>query len=107
MMTTQQVLSVYEAMAEITGSMVTACQHNDWARMAELERQYALQLERLCSEPVPALQGESRRNKVGCIGTILANDRKICEMTMPWLAQLASLMAGAAGERRLGAPSRR
>jgi flagellar protein FliT len=107
MMTTQQVLSVYETMVELTGKMVTACQQDDFALLAELEQHYAQQLARLRSEPLPALTGESRSNKVGYLGTILANDRKICEMTMPWLAHLASLMGGADGAPRGGAAGAR
>lgn len=102
MMTTQQVVSTYETMVTITGQMLEAASAADWDRLADLEKQCAAHVCVLKNnEPTQPLAGESRTRKVDAIRKMLADDRKIRDLTMPWMAQLSALMSNAGAERRL------
>jgi flagellar protein FliT len=102
MNTTQQILSVYEDMAELTGRMVTAAGNGDWDQLAELEGRCAAHVQMLkANEPVPPLTGPCRLKKVRIIQQILDDDRKIRDLTMPWMAKLSSMISSTGAERRL------
>ena len=102
MMTSQEVLSVYEAMLLITGQMVLASQHSDWDQLIALEQRCAAHVQHLkLSEPPLALQGEKRAKKIEIIRKMLDDDRKIRDLTMPRVAQLSALMHSVGAERRL------
>lgn len=92
MMTSTDVLSIYEKLAGLTGRMADAARSDDWESFGRLENQCALQAECLGHESVPALSGDSRMRKVDLLKAILANDRAIREVTDPWQAQLAGIM---------------
>lgn len=103
MMTIQQeVLSVYESMAELTGQMVDAASSSDWDRLVELESCCASHVENLRqSEAGVAFDGDYRVKKVALIKKLLADDRKIRDLTMPWMAQLSALINNTGTQRRL------
>lgn len=102
MMTSQEILSVYEAMVELTGQMLTASQDGDWARLDALEQRHSALVRRLnLRAAAPPLTGQSRVKKVEFIGKMLADDRKIRALSMPWMAQLSALMQGRGAEREL------
>ena len=102
MMTNQQVVSTYEAMVTITGQMLDAATASDWERLAELEKQCAAHVRVLkASEPAQPLVGEPRTRKIEAIRKMLADDRKIRDLTMPWMAQLSAMLGNAGAERRL------
>ena len=100
-MTTQQVLSTYEAMVQLTGQMLQAATDNDWDRLVDLEKQCAEHVKVLKANDLLPLEGEPRHRKVEAIRKMLDDDRKIRDLTMPWMAQLSALLSNAGAERRL------
>lgn len=102
MMTSQEIVATYEAMTQITEQMVVAASAGDWSRLVLLEQQCAGYVRALKdSEPPAALEGASRDKKVEAIRKMLADDRKIRDLTMPWMAKLAGLINSTGTERRL------
>jgi flagellar protein FliT len=102
MMTSQEVVSVYEAMVDITEQMVQAASASDWDRLVLLEQQCAGYVAQLKDNEQPvALVGASRERKVRAIRKMLDDDRKIRDLTMPWMAKLSALISNAGTERRL------
>jgi flagellar protein FliT len=102
MMTGQDIVSVYEAMVGITDQMLAAATDNDWDRLAQLELQCAACVRQLkTGGDGQPLAGQERVRKVDAIRRMLASDRKIRDLTQPWMARLSSMMNNNATERRL------
>lgn len=102
MMTSLEVVTVYEAMVGITEQMVQAAESNDWDRLVVLEQQCAAYTRQLKESATPqALAGDNRERKVKAIRQLLDDDRKIRDLTMPWMAQLSALISNNGVERRL------
>lgn len=102
MMTSQQVVSTYEAMVAITARMLDAASAADWDLLTELEKQCAAHVRVLkANEPTQPLVGEPRTRKIEAIRKMLADDRKIRDLTMPWMAQLSAMMNNAGAQNRL------
>jgi flagellar protein FliT len=102
MMTSQEVLSVYAAMADLTEQMVRAATLSDWDRLVALEKRVAghVQVLRERESPEP-MQGAEREQKIELIRQMLTADRKIRDLTMPWMAQLSKLINVTGTERRV------
>ena len=101
-MNSQEVLSLYESVADITDKMLAAARKRDWEEMVVLESRVASHVEELKSGEIPAaLTGEKRLRKVQIIQKILADDRQIRDITEPWMAELARLMNSSKTERKL------
>ncbi|MES2741311.1 MAG: flagellar protein FliT [Pseudomonadota bacterium] len=102
MMSAQEVLSVYQAMAELTEQMVTAAGQSDWDRLVLLEQHCARHVATLkAHEPAQALSGAGRQKKIDLIKKLLADDRAIRDLTAPWMTQLSALINNTGTERRL------
>lgn len=102
MMNSEEIISVYESVADITGQMLAAARSSDWERLAMLESRCASHVRTLeKGEPGSTLSGEMRERKLAIIQKILADDREIRNITEPWMAQLASLMNNTSTERKL------
>ncbi len=101
MMTSQEVVTVYEAMVGITDQMVRAAAASDWDRLVLLEQQCAACVRRLADSEQQALAGAARARKVDAIRKMLDDDRKIRDLTMPWMARLSGLISSTGTERRL------
>lgn len=102
MMTGQEVLSEYAAVADLTGQMLAAAEAGDWDQLALLERQCSLHVDVLKrGEAAVTLNPQGRQAKVDCIKRILADDRRIRDLTMPWMAQLSALINNSGTQRRL------
>lgn len=102
MMTSQEVLSLYESMVGLTEQMVAAASDSDWDRLVELETRCARCVETLReNEAATALPPDSRLRKVEYIKRLLADDRKIRDLTMPWMAQLSNMINSTGAQRRL------
>ena len=103
-MTSEQVISTYEKVSDITGMMLAAARSNDWDKLALLESDCAGEMRCLKErEAAVALSGELRDRKVAIIHQILANDREIRVLTSPWMEKLAALISSAGTERKLSA----
>jgi flagellar protein FliT len=89
-MTSNEVLSMYENIAGLTGKMANAAKAGDMESVARLEMQCALEAA-ACKTGVPALDGAPRLRKIDLLKQIMANDRAVREVTEPWT--LADVMA--------------
>lgn len=102
MMTIQDVLSVYAAMAELTEQMVQAATRSDWDALVLLEQRCAAQVQLLREqEPQQPMAGADRERKIELIRQMLKADRQIRDLTMPWMAQLSKLINSTGAERRV------
>jgi flagellar protein FliT len=102
MMTGQEVLSGYAAVADLTGQMLAAAEAGDWDHLVVLERECTAHIDTLKRlDAAVELNPSGRQAKIDCIRRILADDRKIRDLTMPWLAQLSALINNSGTQRRL------
>ena len=102
MMTIQDVLSVYAAMADLTEQMVQAASRSDWDALALLEQRCAAHVQALREQEVlQPMSGAERERKIELIRQMLNADRQIRDLTMPWMAQLSKLINSTGTERRV------
>lgn len=102
-MDTQEILSLYENVAEITDQMLSAARTGDWERLAALESHCSSQVEILkqndkSRQPLTPL---AREKKTRIIKKILDDDRQIRDITEPWMAQLSAMINSVGTERKL------
>ncbi|WP_337587208.1 flagellar protein FliT [Janthinobacterium fluminis] len=101
-MTNQQVLSTYEAMRALTQQMVAAAGDGAWDQLETLEQRVSVHVQALReNEESVRLEGPHRLQKIALIKQMLEDDRKIRDLTMPWMAQLSKLINNTGAERRL------
>ena len=101
-MSAPEVVSVYETMVGITERMLDAATANEWDRLAELEQECAVHARRLqANEGALPLAGQERQRKVAAIRRMLDADRRIRDLTTPWMAQLSALINNTSTERRV------
>ena len=104
MMNSDQVISLYETVSDLTGQMLKAAQSRDWENLATLESHCASHIQSLKNgEPIVALTGDTRARKVAIIHQILAHDREIRNLTTPWMAELSVLINSSGASRKLSA----
>jgi flagellar protein FliT len=102
MMTTNEVLSVYETMAELSRQMLEAATSSDWERLTQLESRCAGHVARLRDgEASTPFHGEQRVRKIALLKMLLDDDRKIRDLAMPKLAELSALISNTGTQRRL------
>ncbi len=102
MMTNHEVLTVYAEMADLTERMLDAATRSEWDQLVELEQRCAAHVRTLqAEEGQQPMVGEQRGRKVELIRKMLTADRKIRDITMPWMAQLSALINSTGTERRL------
>jgi flagellar protein FliT len=103
-MTSNEMLTTYESLSELTGTMLNAARDGEWDHLAALEqrcRSYVGSL--MQAVPVPLNENEQRA-KVAIIRTILQNDAKIRALTEPRLHELQQrLSMTRAGQRSVEA----
>lgn len=103
-MNSEQVISIYETVCDITGNMLAAAQSRDWEKLVELESRCASHVATLkAGEAVVPLNGPTRARKVEIINKILSHDRQIRDLTSPWMAELSALINSAGTSRKLTA----
>lgn len=102
MMDSQEVISLYETVADISDKMLAAARNGDWEELIALEAHCASHVATLkAGEPPAPLTGTVRERKVQIIQKILSDDREIRNITEPWMANLSNLMNSAGVERKL------
>lgn len=102
MMPSEEILSLYASMADITEQMLHAARAGDWDRVTALETHCASHVATLKNDEAPiALSGADRTRKVALIQQILADDREIRDIAQPWMANLSALMNSAGTEQKL------
>lgn len=92
LMNSNDVLSMYENIADLTNQMVVAARASDWDGLDKLENQGASAASAIIGVKVPALDGAPRMRKIDLLKMILANDREIRSVTEPWMTQSAAMM---------------
>jgi flagellar protein FliT len=90
-MTSNEVLTMYENIAGLTGKMAAAAQSGDWNGFDSLKAQCAVQASATATG-VPALEGSKRQRKIDLLKQIMANDRAVRDVTEPWMGQLDRVM---------------
>jgi flagellar protein FliT len=102
-MSGQEVVSVYEAMVGITDQMLAAATASDWDRLVQLEHQCAACVRQLnASEALnQPLGAPERAKKAHAIRRMLDSDRKIRDLTQPWMARLSAMISNKTVERRI------
>lgn len=101
-MTCDDILTVYETVADLTGQMLAAAGSNDWDQLVLLEKQCSDEVSILrANEGGLSLSGQARQRKVELIRKVLADDRRIRDLTMPWMAHLSKLIKNNGTQRRL------
>lgn len=91
-MTANEVLSMYENLAGLTGQMAKTAQAGDWNGFEQLNVEAKVQA-RAAETGVPALDGAKRLRKIDLLKQLMANDRAIRDVTDPWMGQLDRAMA--------------
>ncbi|MGI4719954.1 MAG: flagellar protein FliT [Janthinobacterium lividum] len=86
-MTSNDVLSMYDNLAGLTGQMKSAAQAGDWNGFDKLNVQASVAAGAAIGG-VPALDGAKRQRKIDLIKQLMANDRAIREVTEPWMGQV-------------------
>jgi flagellar protein FliT len=102
-MTSQEILTIYESVADITDRMLAAAREGDWEKLAALESDCSSRVDILRRNDAPRqpLSEEARAQKAKIIRKILADDREIRSITEPWMTQLAAMINSAGTERKL------
>lgn len=101
-MNSQELMSIYDKVADITHKMVDAAQSNDWELLAQLEANCNSHVQAIRDNDEPiTLVNKERAEKVRYINQILADDKKIRDIIYPRLAQLSELMQRSATQHKL------
>jgi flagellar protein FliT len=88
----QEIISIYEAVADLTGQMLNAARAGEWKHLTALENDCARHAQSLEeSERHALLSDELRARKVRIIQKILADDREIRDLAEPWMIQLQTV----------------
>jgi len=90
-MTSNDVLSMYENLAGLSGQMKGAAEAGDWNGFDRLNVQASVAAGAAIGG-VPALEGGMRQRKIDLIKQLMANDRAIRDVTEPWMGQLDRAM---------------
>jgi flagellar protein FliT len=91
------ILTLYEAMSEISTRMVMAARASDWTGLVALERDVAGLREKLDNGAFrPALSAEDRARKLALIRRILADDAEVRRHTEPWMESVRRFLGNTA-----------
>lgn len=101
-MSGEDVISMYQGLSDLSGQMLACAKDGDWEHLIELETRCAGQVQALRANEMQApLSGDCRARKVKIIHQIMANDRAIRDLAMPWMAELSRMLSSTGNERRL------
>lgn len=102
-MDNQEILAIYESVADITDQMLAAARTGDWEKLVALESRCSSQVAVLRQNDAPrqTLPPDVRQRKASIIRKILEDDRQIRDITTPWMAQLSAMIASTGTERKL------
>ncbi len=106
-MTSTEMLSTYEALSELTDTMLTAARQGEWDELATLEQRCRTHVGSLMQAAPVVLNESEQRAKVAIIRAILQNDAKIRALAEPRLHELQERIsmtrAGQRGMQAYGA----
>ena len=87
-MNSTEMLSTYESLSALTGSMLDAAEHGEWDHLVELEQRCKTYVGSLMEAAPVRLNETEQRARIAIIRTILQNDAKIRALTEPRLHEL-------------------
>lgn len=87
-MTSNEMLTTYESLSELTGTMLNAARQGEWDELAALEQRCRGYVGNLMQAAPVRLNETEQRAKVSIIRAILQNDAKIRALTEPRLHEL-------------------
>jgi len=99
-MSHEDILGIYESVADMTQLMLEAARQEDWDTLAVLEgkcRDYIHKMNTI--DKTKPLTGAALARKLSTVNKILADDREIRELTDPWMVKLAGMMQANGSER--------
>jgi flagellar protein FliT len=103
-MTSNEILTTYESLSELTDSMLDAARQGEWDDLAALEQRCQAYVGSLMQTEQVRLNENEQRAKVAIIRTILQNDARIRALAEPRLHELQQrLSLTRAGQRSVGA----
>ncbi len=90
----RNILSVYDDMLQVSHQMVEAAQRQDWDALNELEAVCATYVKQIqVAKRQTELGSHEIETKVAYLMKILADDRRIRDLSEPWMVELAKMMA--------------
>ena len=87
-MTSIEMLTTYESLSVLTGTMLSAATQGDWDQLAELEQRCQTYVGSLMKAVPVQLNEDEQRSKIAIIRAILQNDAKIRALSEPRLNEL-------------------
>lgn len=87
-MTSKEILTTYESLSELTGTMLNAARQGEWDDLATLEQRCRIYVGCLMQTAPAPLNENEQRTKIAIIRTILQNDAKIRALAEPRLNEL-------------------
>ena len=92
-MTSNEILSLYESVADNTGKMLAAAKTQNWEELTRLETNSAQYIQILRNtEELKPLSGADLEKKIASIKKILADDREIRNLVEPWMTKLSTML---------------
>jgi flagellar protein FliT len=91
-MTSNEMLTAYESLSELTGSMLNAATQGDWDNLSELELRCQGYVGTLMHAAPVQLSESEQRAKIAIIRTILQNDAKIRALAEPRMNELQQML---------------
>lgn len=103
-MTSNEMLSTYEMLSELTGTMLAAAREGEWEHLAALEQRCRSYVGSLMEAAQTPLSEKEQRAKIAIIRAILQNDAEIRALTEPHMHALQQrLHATRMGQRGMAA----
>ncbi len=87
-MTSNEMLTTYESLSALTGTMLVAATQGEWGQLAELEHRCQSYVGSLMQSAPVRLNESEQRSRTAIIRSILQNDAKIRALTEPHLNDL-------------------
>jgi flagellar protein FliT len=87
-MTSHEMLTAYESLSDLTGTMLNAARRGEWDDLAILEQRCQVYVGSLMQAPKTPLSANEMRAKVSIIRAILQNDAQIRALAEPRLHDL-------------------
>lgn len=96
------ILAVYEKVSGVMSLMVKAAEAKDWDIVTELEPQCTAYVSALrTSDHHDGLTDDEMEYKMSMIQKILDDDRRIRELTQPWMKELTDMIHSSANSRKV------
>lgn len=87
-MTSNEILTTYESLSELTGTMLDAARIGDWDNLTELEHRCKGYVSHLTQATTTGLNATEQRARVAIIRAILKNDAEIRALVDPRMDEL-------------------